>query len=71
MKFMGECEKLIFKGEDIVVLIEDASVIDNVLESFDEDVYERAKTNVGDALDKILAIENLVIAFRKSEIKEF
>lgn len=71
MKFMGECEKLIFKGEDIVVLIEDASVVDNILDSFDDDVNERAKTNVRNSFNKILALENLVIAFRNTEIKEF
>ena len=71
MKFMSECEKLIFNGEDIVVLIDEASVIDEVLDSFDEDVNERAKTNVGKSFDKILALENLVIAFRKTEVNEF
>lgn len=71
MKFMSECEKLIFKGEDIVVLIEDASVVDNILDSFDDDVNERVKTNVRNSFNKILALENLVIAFRNTEIKEF
>ena len=71
MRFMGECEKLIFKGEDVVVLIDDASVIDEVLDSFDDDVNERAKTNVSKSFDKILALENLVIAFRYAEVKAF
>ena len=71
MKFMSECENLIFKGEDIVVLIDEASVINTVLESFDEDVNERAKTNVSESLNKILALENLVIAFRNISVKEF
>ena len=71
MKFMGECEKLIFKGEDIVVLIDEASVVDDVLDSFDDDVNERAKSNVKETFDKILALENLVIAFRHTEVKEF
>ena len=71
MKFMGECEKFVFSGEDIVVLIDEASVIDEILDSFDDDVNERAKINVDEAINKILALENLVIAFRKTEVKEF
>ncbi len=71
MKFMGECEKHIFKGEDIVVLIDEMAVVNNVLDAFDEDVNKRAKTNVSEAVNKILALENLVIAFRKIEVKEF
>ena len=42
-----------------------------VLDSFDDDVNERAKTNVSKSFDKILALENLVIAFRHAEVKAF
>ena len=45
--------------------------VGNVVTVFDEDVNERAKTNVSNSFDKILALENLVIAFRHAEIKEF
>lgn len=71
MKFMGVCEKLVYSGEDIVILIEDALVIDKLFEDFDEAVSERAQNNINSSLNKFLALGNAIVSFRKVEEIEY
>lgn len=71
VKFIGICEKLVYNKEDIVIMIDDISLIDEVLDSFDEDVAERAKANTKEKIDTFLALENLLVTFTVQEEKVF
>ncbi len=70
VKFIGICEKLVYDKEDFVILIDNISLIDDVIESFDEDVCERAKASTKQKLNTFLSLENLLITFTMAkEIK--
>lgn len=71
MKFMGVCEKQVYSGEYVVILIEDARVTDSLFDDFDEAVGERAQNNINNSLKKFLALGNALISFRRVEEMEY
>ena len=70
MKMFSLCENEMYKGEDIVVVFEDASDIDDLLQENSEDLNDRAKNNVSQIINKILKLGNIIVSFRfEKEIK--
>lgn len=71
MRFVGLCEKYIYDGEDIVVLLDDAIDIEDMCEAFDAEVNERVRANIKQILNRITALGNLLISFRIEASKDY
>ena len=64
MKFTGLCEKYIYEGETIAVIIESVSDVEDMCDSFDQEVADRTKTNIRQSFDKMVSLQNFYITFR-------
>lgn len=64
MKLVSLCEKYVFDSEDVVVILENAIDIEDMFDSFDDDVNARAQTNIKQLAKKFLALGNTYITYR-------
>ena len=71
MTMVGECEKLAFEGKDMIVLIENATDFDDMLNSFDDEVNVRVSKNLEEFSKKILNLGNVFVSFRIEKEKCF
>lgn len=61
--FIEYCKKLIYENKDFIMLIQDMKLIDNILDSFDDDVVDRIKSHLNEDLNDIVKLGNVLIGF--------
>lgn len=64
MMLMGLCEKYIINGEDLIVCIEDADIIEKTISKFDDDVIERISRYFKDMFKTIVDLGNAIVSFK-------
>lgn len=64
MMLVGLCEKYILDGEDLIVCISDADIIENTISKFDEDVAERISKHFKEMIKTIIDLGNIYIDFK-------
>lgn len=61
---IGLCEKAVFEGQDFVLAIEDADVVEENLEYFEKDVSLRIKKYIQNSIPKFSSLGNVVLFLR-------
>lgn len=67
MLFIGECQKAVFDGEDVVVVIDQTVAIEKAINSFENDVKMRTKKHLQSEFSKILSLGNVLIVYELDE----
>lgn len=67
MNLIKTCEKYANFCEDIVLVIENANDVQNMLDSFEKSVSERIKKHLKEMLSKFLVLENILITYKIEE----
>lgn len=67
MLFVGECEKEVFAGEDVIVVIDEPKVVQTAIDSFEYDVGDRIKKHLQSEFEKILSLGNVLIVYEIEE----
>lgn len=63
MQFVGVCEKHSFETEEFVMVIDRSDLIDELISSLDDDIQERIKKHLHDAILKILSYGNVLLVY--------
>lgn len=64
MAFVNFCEKMVFDGENIVVITDEADFIESVVESLDEDVSIRTKKHLQAKINDFIALGNALLIYK-------
>lgn len=64
ISFMDECEKFMFENENIVVAIEEMDLIEEVVDSFEEDTSDRIKKYLQHKFEDILKLGNVINIYK-------
>ena len=67
MLFINECQKAVFSGEDVVVVVNQTEAIERAIDSFEEDVKARTKKHLQSEFSKILSLGNVLIVYHLDE----
>lgn len=67
MLFAGLCEKSALSGEDIIVVIEDGSLMKSILSEFDPDISKRIEKHLYETFHNIIKLGNIYISFNIEE----
>ena len=67
MIFVGKCEKALFESSDALVVVDGTRSIEKAINSFDEDVSDRIKKHLEEAIGKHLLLGNVLIVFKLDE----
>lgn len=62
--FVNLCEKMVFDGENIVVITDESDFIESVIDSFDEDVAIRIKKHLQAKINDFLALGNALLVYK-------
>jgi len=63
MMFIYECEKSIYEGDDLVIVVESLNEIEEKISKLDFDIFERTKKYFHDVITKIVDIGNIYLKF--------
>lgn len=58
------CEKELYDGEDVILLVDDEFFIEDAIENLEFDVKERLKKYISSAKDKMLELGNAICCFK-------
>ena len=67
MLFISECQKAVFDGGDVVVVIDQTEAIENAIKSFENDVQARIKKHLQSDFAKMLSLGNVLIVYELDE----
>ncbi len=67
MLFISECERKVFDGEDVIVVVDQTAELGSAIESFELDVSERIKKHIQSEFAKILSLGNVLIIYEVEE----
>ncbi|MBP3581353.1 MAG: hypothetical protein J6J33_01205 [Clostridia bacterium] len=67
MRFISECEKKVFDGEDVIVVVDQTTAVKSAIDSFEYDVSERIKKHLQSEFTKILSLGNVLIIYELNE----
>lgn len=67
MGFIDTCQKNAISGENVIVVFENKTFVDNVLCSFDEDILCRIKKHLNDVISELTDVGNICISFKLQE----
>lgn len=71
MSMFSEWERLSTLGRDVVILIENTEDVDDMLNSFDEEVNIRTKSNIKGLIEKFVALGNAFVTFRMEVVVSY
>ena len=64
INMVSVCEKLMKESEDILLVIENMEDVENMIDSFESQISERIKNNLGKVISKFLGFGNSMVTFR-------
>ena len=64
MYFISLCEKTSIDGEEFMMLVDGAEMIDEAIDSFEFDVSERIKKHLQETISKIVSFGNVAVSFK-------
>ena len=67
MLFISECEREVFDGEDVIVVVDQPAKVNLAIESFEYDVKDRIKKHLQSEISKILSLGNVLIVYELEE----
>lgn len=71
MKFVSLCEKYAFEGENMVIIIDDLTEIEDMCASFETDIADRMMSNIQQKINRFASLRNLFVSFRVETSKAY
>lgn len=65
MALVNLCEKFVFEGENIMLITDESSFVEDVVESFDEDVSNRIKKHLQAKIDEFTELGNALLVYKQ------
>ena len=67
VQFVEYIKKLVYENHDIIVVIEEMSLIENLFKTCEEEVAERFKNNLNKYINDFIKLGNVIITFNKTK----